>query len=145
MPITCHVTRLSEAFNVRSLFQQWDSQHKSHTTSSDLVVRELTYGLATTLEFTCKRCSVLGVSDRRGWKNHCAQAQPIKSTTIEKSKSNLCQFDINIRYCLALQFMGVGSEHAAILASFLDLPEPYKWPRQFSVLQKNTHMLQQKK
>jgi hypothetical protein len=65
MPLTHHVMHLSEAFSVRSLFQQWQSQHNKQNMLSDLVVRELTYGLATRLEFTCKRCSVLGTSDKR--------------------------------------------------------------------------------
>jgi hypothetical protein len=33
--------------------------------------------------------------------------------------------------------MGIGGEHAAMMAAFLDLPEPQKWPRQFSVLEKH--------
>jgi hypothetical protein len=33
--------------------------------------------------------------------------------------------------------MGIGGEHAAILAAFLDLPEPHKWPRQNSVLERH--------
>jgi len=35
--------------------------------------------------------------------------------------------------------MGVGSEHAAILTAFLDLPKPTKWNRQFNVLEKYTY------
>jgi hypothetical protein len=35
--------------------------------------------------------------------------------------------------------MGVKGEHAAIMASFLDLPEPHKWPQQLMVLEKYTH------
>jgi hypothetical protein len=33
----------------------------------------------------------------------------------------------------------VGGEHAAILAAFLDLPEPTKWHRQFYLLEKYTY------
>jgi hypothetical protein len=32
--------------------------------------------------------------------------------------------------------MGVGGEHAAVLAAFLELPEAHKWSRQFSVLER---------
>jgi hypothetical protein len=35
--------------------------------------------------------------------------------------------------------MGVGGEHAAIVSALLDLPEPHKWPRQFSVLEKHLY------
>jgi hypothetical protein len=49
-------------------------------------------------------------------------------------KSELCQYDVNIKYCTALQIIGVGGEHAATLAVFLELSDPQKWPRQFAVL-----------
>jgi hypothetical protein len=35
--------------------------------------------------------------------------------------------------------MGVGGQHASILTAFLDLPEPHKWPRQFSTVEKFLH------
>jgi hypothetical protein len=56
-----------------------------------------------------------------------------------ETKSDLCQYDINLRFSLALQLMGVGGEHAAILTSFLDLPESVKWNRWFNVLEQYTH------
>ena len=52
-----------------------------------------------------------------------------------ESKSDLCQYDINLRFSLALQLMGCSGEHAAILTSFLDLPEANKWNRQFNILE----------
>jgi hypothetical protein len=40
--------------------------------------------------------------------------------------------------------MGVGGQHASILTSFLDLPEPHKWPRQFSTIEKFLHKSREK-
>jgi hypothetical protein len=56
-----------------------------------------------------------------------------------RQNSALCKYDINIRFCLALQSMGIGGEQARILTSFLDLPEAHKWPRNFSALEKFLH------
>jgi hypothetical protein len=53
-----------------------------------------------------------------------------------RTKSELCQYDINIKFCLALQLLGVGRQHGCIISSFLDLPESHKWPKQFSTLGK---------
>lgn len=55
------------------------------------------------------------------------------------TKSELCNYDINLHFCLALQLMGVGGEHARTLAPFLDLPESEKWPRQFISLESFLH------
>jgi hypothetical protein len=52
------------------------------------------------------------------------------------TKSTLCHYDINVRFCLVMQLLGLGCEHAAVLATFLDLPEPHKWHRQFCVLER---------
>jgi len=35
--------------------------------------------------------------------------------------------------------MGVGGEHAAIMAAFLDLPHPHKWPRQFGNIERHLY------
>ncbi len=35
--------------------------------------------------------------------------------------------------------MGVGGQHAEIIATFLDLPEPHKWYRLLNVTEKFTH------
>jgi hypothetical protein len=40
--------------------------------------------------------------------------------------------------------MGVGGEHASIFTSFFDLPEPHKWPRQFSTIEKFLHTATEK-
>ncbi len=41
-------------------------------------------------------------------------------------RSDLCKVDVNVRFCTALQLMGVGGKHAAVMAAFLDLPDPHK-------------------
>jgi hypothetical protein len=35
-----------------------------------------------------------------------------------RGRSEICQYDVNVKYCTALQVMGVGGEHAAIMAVF---------------------------
>ncbi len=55
------------------------------------------------------------------------------------NKSDFCQYVINLCFSLALQQMAVGGEHAAILASILELPEGSKWNWNFHTLEKNTH------
>lgn len=56
-----------------------------------------------------------------------------------QTKSELCNYDVNLRFCLALQSMGVGEEHARIVASFLDLLESQKWPNNFRMLENFFH------
>jgi hypothetical protein len=72
--------------------------------------------------------------------NH--QAAKIKQ--YKRSKSDLCHYDINILFSMALQLMGVGGEHGASLSAFLNLPDPRKWNRQFNVLENFTHNAIQK-
>jgi len=55
------------------------------------------------------------------------------------NKSDVCQYVINLCFSLALQQMAVGGEHAAILASILELPEGSKWNWHFHTLEKYTH------
>jgi len=75
---------------------------------------------------------------RREWSNHKTIVSA-KKTNNKEVKSPVCRYDLSIKYCTALQVMGVGGEHAAIVSAFLDLPEPHKWPRQFSVLEKHLY------
>jgi len=65
------------------------------------------------------------------------QAQSLRNKEIKHGRSDLCHYDINVKYCTALKLMGVGGEHAAIMAAYLDLPDAIKWPRQFSVLEQH--------
>jgi hypothetical protein len=97
------------------------------------------YGLASVISFCCPNCIDAANTDAR---------KRISSVTLElhqraadkyNTKSELCQYDINVRFCLVLQLMGIGGEQAHILTLLLDLPEAHKRPRQFSVLEKFLH------
>jgi hypothetical protein len=88
------------------------------------------------LPFSCDRCTLLGGNDRWGWKSHCVKIEPSKGVGSKISiKSEICLYDINVRFCYALQLMGIGGEHAVTLASFLDLPGVHKWNRQVTMLE----------
>jgi hypothetical protein len=131
---------LRDKFSIRKLYSTWKSRQTA-VQQSELRVREITYGLATNIEIQCNRCNVLpNVRPyNRDWKNHVVTVSAKKrQNAIEKSE--ICQYDVNIKYCTALQMMGIGGEHAAVMAAFLDLPEPQKWPRQFSVLEKYLYL-----
>ena len=93
-----------------------------------LRVHDVTYGLATDLNIECSTCS-----------GHFPPINSKKSEREHETKSDLCKNEINVRFCFAMQLMGVGGEHTAILAAFLDLPEPTKWNHQFNVLEKYTY------
>jgi hypothetical protein len=115
---------LKREFDVRKIHQEW-KQQPAPLHFSQLKINDLTYGLATALQISCNRSHM----------NHSVWVSP-KQTSQRGVKSDLCRYDINLKYCTTLQLMGVGGEHAAVLSAFLDLPEPHKWPRQFSVLEK---------
>jgi hypothetical protein len=127
-----------DEFNIRQIYLQWKKNNKM--ISSTMQIKESTNGLATELQFSCCRCDVLSQvrGYRREWSNHKTIVSA-KKTNNKEVKSPVCRYDLNIKYCTALQVMGVGGEHAAIVSAFLDLPEPHKWPRQFSVLEKHLY------
>jgi ribosomal protein L37AE/L43A len=89
-------------------------------------VNEECTGLATKLMLSCTHCTT----------SHCIES---KKSVTKKTKSELCQYDINIKFSVALQMIGVGGQHASTLAAFLDLPESHKWPRHFTTLEKFMH------
>ena len=64
--------------------------------------------------------------------------QPAK-TTLQEVNNKICKYDINLRFALALQLLGVGGEHAATVAAFLDLPYAHKWRRDFNLLESYMH------
>jgi hypothetical protein len=92
MAISTQKKMVEEAFNVRSLFHQWWGQYQKQTSSNSLTIREVTYGLATTVQLCCQRCSLLPeiVNDRRGWKPHQIEVEPRKAATNTRTKSELC-------------------------------------------------------
>jgi hypothetical protein len=125
-PIKYQLTRFRDRLSICNCYQRWRStkQVRQH---SVLQVREHTYGLATNIQLQCSGCnnSVFASAKKR--------SNPIQ-------KSELCQYDVNIKYCTALQIIGVGGEHAATLAAFLELSDPQKWSRQFAVLDRHLHL-----
>jgi len=71
-------------------------------------VNEECTGLATKLMLSCTHCTT----------SHCIES---KKSVTKKTKSELCQYDINIKFSVALQMIGVGGQHStstAVLAWF---------------------------
>ena len=102
---------LRDNFSIRKLYSKWKSRQKA-VQQSELQVREITYGLATNIEIKCNHCNVLPSvrSYNRDWRNHVVTVSGKKrQNAIEKSE--ICQYDVNIKYCTALQMMGIGGEH----------------------------------
>jgi len=124
----------SNGCDVSTLFSNWKATKKPRKCT--VTIDEVTHGLATDLIIHCNRCSTLGKVDRRGWRNHCTTVESKKNSNAALTKSVLCHYDINVRFCLATQLLGLGGEHASVLCAFLDLPEPQKWRRHFKVLEK---------
>jgi hypothetical protein len=124
----------NHGFDVSSLYESWVLNRCN--SSPVLTVKEVTHGLGTRVILCCNRCSIFGENDRRGWKDHCVILESETNGMKNKTKSELCKYDINVKFCLAMQLLGLGGEHASVLAAFLDLPEPHKWRHQFSVLEK---------
>jgi hypothetical protein len=125
-------------FNIRKWYTAWNMDRKFQPVP--ISVTDVNHGLATELSFTCDRCALLGKGKKGTWKNHCTTAQQSKEICNDTlTKSDICQYNINVRFCYALQLMGIGGEHAATLAAFLDLPDAHKWNRQVSILERFTH------
>jgi hypothetical protein len=102
---------LQDNFSIRKLYSKWKSRQKA-VQQSELQVREITYGLATNIEIKCNRCNVLPNvrSYNRDWRNYVVTVSAKKRQNA-KEKSEICQYDVNIKYCTALQMMGIGGEH----------------------------------
>jgi len=119
--------------NVRKWFHEWTDSNRNDNGEQLLTLSESTYGIATNIGFHCNKCN-----------GTLVPIEAKRTSAYKETKSDLCQYDINLRFMFALQLMGVGGEHAAILTAFLDLPEPRKWNRQFNVLEKFTYEAVQK-
>jgi hypothetical protein len=119
--------------NVRKWYHEWMDRDRKHDGEQLLTLSESTYGIATNIGFHCNKCNGILVP-----------IEAKRTLAYKETKSDICQYDINLRFAFALQLMGVGGEHAAILAAFLDLPEPRKWSRQFNVLEKFSYEAVQK-
>jgi hypothetical protein len=114
--------------DAREWYREWKHRHPDCHNCHSLTVQDITHDLATDICITCDRC-----------RGTIATVEAAKIKEVEKTKSDLCQHEINVLFCFALQLMGVGGEHAGILTAFLNLPEPTKWNQQFNVLKSFTH------
>jgi len=79
--------------------------------------------------FLCGKCSYKKV----------ASIEATKLKQYQRSNSDLCHYNVNHLFSLALQLIGCGGEHGSMIAAFLNLPEPVKWKRQFNVLENFTY------
>jgi hypothetical protein len=132
-PLTQYNERRLRNISVRQFYNEWKDRPVSRMNTIPLSITESSNGLATMISFQCLQCSE---EDEEEYQK-AVFIKPLKrKIDMEKTKSDLCLYDINIRFCLALQLMGVGGQHASILTTFLDLPEPHKWPRQFSLIER---------
>lgn len=137
LPVIYEIELLRATLDVRLLHSKWKREEKKqnqHNEPTSLCISSVNEGLATTVEVMCTN----GRKDKRK-STHKVLIMPMKRNETTKSVSNLCNYDINIRFALALQQIGVGGSHAATVAVFLDLPAAHKWHRQFSVLEKFMH------
>jgi hypothetical protein len=137
--LSYHNKKLLENNNIIHFYEKWKQTSQKDINTVPLQCKETSYGLASMVSLGCPQCKEDARIDGRRRKGSVTMEPCKRIMENHKSKSELCQFDINIRFCLALQLMGKGGEHARILTSFLDLPEPHKWPRSFSVLEKSIH------
>jgi hypothetical protein len=119
--------------NVGKWFHEWTDRDRNNDGEQLLTLSESTYGIATNIGVHCNECN-----------GTLVPIETKRTSAYKETKSDLCQYDINLRFAFALQLMGVGGEHAAILTESLDLPEPRKWNRQFHVLEKFTYEAVQK-
>lgn len=107
--------------------------------TTPLQYTDTSYGLASVMSLGCLTCIDDANSDARRRKDYMTLEPNEWAADKHSTKNELCEYNINIRFCLVLQLMGVGGEQVHILTSFLDLPEPHKWPRQCSVLEMFLH------
>jgi len=119
---------LHGVMNVREWHKEWKMQREENNNRSILTVEDTTYGLATNITIKCERC-----------KESVASIEASKIKQNQRSNSDLCHYNVNHLFSLALQLIGCGGEHGSIIAAFLTLPEPVKWKRQFNVLENFTY------
>jgi hypothetical protein len=135
-PMTSYNQKLLRKMSVRKFYEKWKETPISNFNTVPLTMTEMSHGLASVISLECPHCKE---EDAYQKKKEVIVEPWKRKTEREKTRIVLCQYDINIRFCLALQLMGVGGQHASILTAFLDLPEPHKWPRQFSTVEKFLH------
>lgn len=112
-------------------FMKWENSLENKLDTTPKQFTNTSYGLATMITLGCLKCVEDANNDTRKRKGTITVEPTKREQDKHSTGSDLCQYDINIRFCLALQLMGIGGEQAQILTSFLDLPEAHKWPRNF--------------
>jgi hypothetical protein len=126
--------------SLSKFFEEWiETSKNENNIVSPVHFTDTLYGLASVMALSCSRCMEYATRDARKRNGTIVLESTKRAMGKHKTNSDLCKYDINIRFCLALQSMGIGGEQAHILTSFLDLPEAHKWPRNFSVLEKFLH------
>jgi hypothetical protein len=108
-------------------FGEWNKNTNESNDLNQLTIEEVRYGLATEIKVFCPKFNLVKTV-----------TEPKKATMCIKTMNNFCKYNINLHFCFALQLMGVGGEHAAIMTTFLDFLCPWKWSRQFNVLENFT-------
>jgi hypothetical protein len=97
--------------------------------TTPLQYTDTSYGLASVMSLGCLNCIDDANSDARRRKDYMTLEPNKWAADKHSTKNELCEYNINNRFCLVLQLMGIGGEQVHILTSFLDLPEPHQWPR----------------
>lgn len=118
---------IQEHSNDRAWHKEWIEKQSNTAVVSGLTIKDCTWGLASNASILCFKCKSMYAVESK------------KMEKYKKTKSDLCQYKINVRFLLALQLMGVGGSHATTLATFLNLPFPMKWKQQFNVLENQTY------
>ena len=112
------------AVNVKQWYTDWKNNQSANNSTSKLTGVHTSYGVASDVCVTCSSCNVPK-----------SMLEGKKTERQHETNSDLCKYDVNLRFCVALQLIGVGGEHASVLAAFLNLPFPRKWRRDFNVLE----------
>jgi len=119
--------RLMKLVNVRVMYKKWKGIHQmNNNTLGKLTIREESHGFGTTLFLNCM-------------KNHQFSIKAQETVKNGHGNNAVCKYDLNLRYTLGLQMIGVGGEHAATVAAFLDFPYPHKWKADFPLLEQYMH------
>ena len=142
--LSCHDYNHLMNNSIGTFYEKWKKTPGNTITTLPLKFSGTSYGIASHMSLHCTQCEENAKKDGRRRKGSLT-VEPCKCKMDRyKTKSELCQYDINVRFCLALKLMGTGGKHAHILTLFLDLPEPHKWPRNFAVLEKFLHSATEK-
>jgi hypothetical protein len=121
------VKNLMKLVNVRAMFKKWEGLHQNNQNKiGQLTIREDTHGFGPMLFLNCR-------------KNHQFSIKVKETVNNSHGNNAVCNYDLNLCYTLGLQMIGVGGEHASIVAAFLDVPYPHNWKAYFPLLEQYMH------